>query len=186
MKIVSLRRRHAVAGEQEAGVAEDQRRRKQAAMEKLLRPVEIGLNGVEQFRPLGHAGRYTRPVALGQQPRNGIQLPVLLGTSRRAERGKANAAVSQQPPGLLEVLRDPQRAKILQAAEKRLPGRPRSTVAAEHLVIHPGPGRVLRKNLRPPLSLEVLGRAGHRAIQGHFGFWILDFGLYRKPPSAGI
>ena len=60
------RRRNAVAGQQEAGLTEDQLRRDQALADQVLRTVKIGQNQVEQLHPLGQRGGQRVPLALGQ------------------------------------------------------------------------------------------------------------------------
>ena len=56
------RRADAVAGAKKAGIRVDQRRRKQAVFQQLLRAVDVGQHKVEQPRALDEAGFELSPI----------------------------------------------------------------------------------------------------------------------------
>ena len=141
------RRRHAVAGQQETALAEDQFRRDQGLADQVLRTVKIGQNQVQQLHPLGQRRGQRIPLALGQQQRQRIEFPVAVGTVGKTGHALHDAVFAEQAPGLLVTLAEPLRAHGLQAGGKLPPTLANLAAIIKKLIIAPRQRGVVREQV---------------------------------------
>ena len=141
------RRRHAVAGQQESLLAEDQFRRNQALADQVLRAVKIGQDQVEQLYPLAQRRGQRVPLALGQQQRQGIELPVVVGAVGNPGHALHDAVLAEQTPSLLVALTEPLHAHGFQAGGKLPPALANLAAIIKKLVIAPRQRGVVREQV---------------------------------------
>ena len=121
-------------GTQEAGIAEDERRRKTFLVQQPLRTVEIREDQVEQARPLHERRRQPVPLVERDEERHHVQRPRAVDALRIAVHVVGDAGVADRALRVLPPRRDLVRPERLERLDERLAVRTQLAVGVDQLV----------------------------------------------------